>query len=191
MLGPYINHAQEEKDWKDSKTEDGITISYRWLNDPKYTDTREMKVVFDIRASVKRIIEHFKDADKLGNWFLLCEQCSIELITDNTWQTYMVFDLPWPYKSKDLVTRNQCLFTNHSVIIKSESSPNSIKPFPGRNRILGYQAQWTFVPASDQLTRVTYTTITYDKTEIPRFLSDPLLQNSFIKSIQHLRRQTR
>ena len=175
--------AQEPSEWKVAKDKHGVKISYRWLTAPNNVKAREMRAEFHISADVPRIIKQFKDSSKYQEWQPGVEECDILMVTENRWDTYVKFDLPWPFNSKDLVTRTNFLETENHSTLSILSTPKAKAEYKNVNRIQDLKAEWKFIPVGNGSTKVVYTTITYDEPEFPRMVVDPILQNKLIESV--------
>lgn len=176
-------YAQNNSDWEVAKEKEGVTISYRWLTSPKNIKVREMRAEFDISAEVPGIVRQFNDPLRYKEWQPAIKVCDIDKDSENQWNTYVKFDLPWPFKSKDLVTRTNFSKSGSHSTLKIVSTPAAKAEFKNVNRIKDLTAEWKFIPMGKENTKVIYTTITYDKPEFPRMLVDPILQNKLIESI--------
>lgn len=178
--------SQEYSEWEIQKEDKEIEISYRWITSKDSEKAREMKADFFVNAPIAIIVDHFRNPRKLKNW-QISEMCSVKKLNANSWQSYLQFNLPWPFKSKDLVTLNKIIEKDNSLIIASESAPGSLPIKDGVNRIQSLISAWKFVPAGNGRTQIIYTSISYDKPDFPRIIADPIIQDRLIKTIDLLR----
>lgn len=184
----FINAQEKQTAWELAKSENNIDISYRWLQVSKKQKIREMKVEFNVDAELSLILQQFTNSSNLKKWQSSIDECKISDVSGNQWFTYMSFDLPWPLKSKDLVTKNELVKTDHYSLIKMRSTP-SAKPYhKDKNRINSLESEWKFITQKKGNTKVIYTTLTYDKPEFPRSVTDPIIQKRLIQSIGLLKK---
>lgn len=175
--------AQKNSEWKIVKDQQGVEISYRWLTAANDARAREMRTIFHIPAQVPAIVKQFKDPEKYQEWQPAVEKCTINMLTEDRWDTYVKFDLPWPFKSKDLVTRTNFSEAESYSTISILSTPKARPEVENVNRINDLKAEWKLFPMHNGSTKVIYTTISYDKPEFPRMIADPILQKKLIESI--------
>lgn len=184
-----LGNAQEKKsEWELIKSENNIDISYRWLQVSEQQKIREMKVEFTVESNVSMVVKQFTNSTNLKKWQTSADECKISDISGNEWLTYLSFDLPWPLKSKDLVTQNELIKTENYSLIKMTSTPNAKPIRKDKNRINSLESEWKFFPLKNGNTKVVYTTLTYDKPEFPRSVTDPIIQKKLIQSIDLLKK---
>ncbi|MDT0645081.1 hypothetical protein RM545_00120 [Zunongwangia sp. F260] len=179
-------NSQNISTWEIKKVENEIEISYRWLTSTEGIKVREMKAEFFINANPPEIIEQFQNSEKLKKR-QISKESIIKILGPEFWQTYLQFRLPWPFKSKDLITINKIIEGDKQFIIKSESSPNSISKKDNVNRIESLQSEWKLIPLNSGITQVVYTSISHDKPEFPRAVADPIIQDRLIKTLNLLK----
>lgn len=174
--------------WKLAKSKDGINISYRWIHLTKESKVREMKTEFLVNSDVNNLVKLFTNSSQLKKWQTSVEECDISNFKQSEWLTYLSFDLPWPLKSKDVVMKNELLTSKTSTSILMKSVPEAKPLYKNKNRIKSLESEWKFIPQKSGKTKVIYTTLTYDKPEFPRSITDPIIQNNLIESIVLLKK---
>jgi hypothetical protein len=177
-------------EWVLEKEEEEIRISYRWIRPASQSRVREMKAEFTVDAPVTTIVEQLQNSEKIRNWQTSIQKCEVTELEDQQWLTYLQFELPWPFRSKDLVTRNTLLKDGKNTIINSKSTPDAVPVKNKVNRILSMDSQWNFNPLQHDKTFVVYTTISYDEPEFPRFIADPIIQNRLVTTLGLLRKNS-
>lgn len=178
-------------DWKMARDEKDITISYRWITTSGGRKAREMEAVFTIDTDVAILIEQFRDVKKFLQWSVTAHHCDIKLHSPTQWESYIQFHLPWPFRSRDLITRNELTVTENASILKMNSTPMARPELQHTKRIVSYRATWKFVPVHGKKTRVIHRVVTADKPEFPRAIADPVIQAKLIASVEKLRKQVR
>ncbi|MEE9363530.1 MAG: hypothetical protein V3U92_13110 [Cellulophaga sp.] len=188
-LTSYYSHAQYFTDWKLAKFENNTQISYRWVTSKNGKKAREMRTVFTANAPISLIVNQINDASNLKKWLKTIYMCSIELHSPTQWETYTLYKLPWPLKSKNLVTKSEWIETETHSIVKTVNLPNSKPKTKNSNKIHSYSEEWKLIPLSNNKTEVIIKSISYDKVKFPRALTDPIIQNKMIASIELLKKQ--
>lgn len=173
--------------WSLEKSRDNVDLSYRWIYLADDEKIRELKAEFTINAEVNSILNQFTNSSNLKKWQNSAEECKVTKKSDYQWNTYMSFSLPWPLKSKDLVLENKLTKSTNYTLLKMSSRPESEPVYEGKNRINSLESEWKFIPQKDGKTKVIYTTLTYDKPEFPRTLTDPIIQKKLFQSIDLLK----
>ena len=178
----YTGNSQNFTDLEIEKKEKEIELSYRWLIFKDQSKVREMKAEYFINANIPVIIDQFQNSQKLKNW-QISEESNIKMLGLKTWQTYLKFKLPWPFKSMDLITINKIVDKDDFLIIISESSPTSHPVKDNVSRIQSLRSHWKLIPSGIAKTKIIYTSISHDKPEFPRIIADPLIQDRLIKTL--------
>lgn len=173
--------------WKLAKQSNDINISYRLLEIGDTLETRQMGIWFTTNATPDELIKMFNDVNNFSEWSAGVKKCKIVHHTTNSWLTYNLYDIPWPFEQKDLVTEYKLERFNNSTILYMSSKPNSIPKYAGVSRLQNYQGKWIFTPTNEGLTKVSFYSISFSKRVLPKFVQDPVIQNVFIDSIQKLK----
>ncbi|MFV0305002.1 MAG: hypothetical protein ACK5IC_05945 [Moheibacter sp.] len=187
ILSPIFSQTTKSE-WSLAKRQNEVEISYRWIYLNNNTKIRQMKMEFFIDTDINSILKQFTNSSNLKKWQNLAEECEISKSSNNQWNTYMRFDLPWPLKSKDLILTNQLVESEKYTSILMKSMPKSKPIIEDVNRINSLESEWRFTPKKDGKTKVVYTTLTYDKPEFPRSLTDPIIQKQLFQSIELLKK---
>lgn len=188
MILAYSAIAHEVlSDWKLDRESEGIEISYRYLYVGDTLKTRQMRISFYVDASPARIVPMFNDADNLTIWSAGTEKCEIIQSDTNTWTTYNLFDIPWPFQQKDLITEYKMIESNSSISLFMTGKPDQLPRYEDVSRMEKYEGQWMFTPLGNGKTKVELTTVAFSKPIVPKFIQDPILQGVFIDSINTLK----
>ena len=187
LLSHGVNAHQVISGWELSKESDQIEISYRNLNIGDTLETREMKISFYVDASPSNLIPMFKNAEYMKTWSARTNSCEIIQSDSNTWTTYSLLNIPWPFQKKDLITEYHLIESESSVTISMKGKPDHAPYFKDISRIERYEGEWSFISHKNGKTKVELTTIYFDKSNIPRYIKDPIVQRVFIDSIDNLK----
>lgn len=173
--------------WKPDKKSEDIEISYRQVEVGDTLKTRQMRITFMIDAYPDQLIPMFKNSDHLTAWSAGTKKCDVIQDYDTTWITYSVYDIPWPFNKRDLVTEYKMVKTDSQITLFLTGKPDRVPLQNGITRMEKYQGQWVFIPLGNGKTRVEFYSIAFARPIIPRFIQDPVVQRILIDSINKLK----
>ncbi|MDA3905422.1 MAG: hypothetical protein PF484_05030 [Bacteroidales bacterium] len=174
-------------DWKLAKKSGDIELSYRRIEVGDTLTTRQMQISFFVDSEPKKIIKMFKDADKLTTWSAGIKKCEILQNEEARWTTYSLYNIPWPFEQKDLITEYQMVESSPTITLFMNAKPNQLPYYEDISRVEKYEGYWTFVPLENGKTRVEFYTVAFTKPKVPRFIQDPIIQSVLIDSINKLK----
>lgn len=188
VLTAYSGQAQAT-DWELQIDKEGIKILSRWKEQTGDHKVREIKAIFTVTAVPDRMISILKDANKATDWMVGAKSASLLATHSPTsWYAYTEFDLPWPLKNQDLVAHYKLTPGNSKVRqIQINAHPDYRPEYPKIERMQHFEACWKFEPLKDGKTQVTYSAFTYRKPSAPRWISDPVVQNTLWKTMDGFR----
>ncbi|MFK5855458.1 MAG: hypothetical protein QM503_04955 [Bacteroidota bacterium] len=177
-----------ETNWKLAKQSDDIEISYRNVTVGDTLETRQMKITFVVSSDTETILEMFKDSEKLSVWTIGTEECKVLAYkTDNLWMTYTLYNIPWPFNQRDLVTKYELIKRDSITLMKLTSVPHQLPLYHGISRLDKFEGSWIFTNLSNGTTKVEFISLSFAKPIIPRFIKDPIIQSMFIDSVVELK----
>lgn len=176
-------------DWELQIDKKDIKIFSRWKEQTGDHKVREIKATFTVTASPEKLITILKDADKAADWMVGAKTSALLAVHSPTsWYAYTEFDLPWPLQNQDLVAHYKLDPSNHKVKkINIEAHPDYRPEYDKIERMQHFEACWSFEPIGDGQTRIVYCAFTYRKPSAPRWISDPVVQNSLWKTMNGFR----
>lgn len=174
-------------EWNLARRNNNISLYYRWLKLDNGQKTREIKAIFEINATVEKIIPQFTSNENFSRWAVGIKECGIEQFNDTLWYTYTVMNYPWPFKEKDLITRYAAHNCLQKTTLNIEAVPNFRADIPGIERIKNYEGTWEFYSNKNRTTRVVYQIVSFEKPMFPRIIQDPVVQKILIKSLNELK----
>lgn len=173
--------------WKTAKKNNGIIIQYRWVNIGDTLKTREIRSLFTIKATHDEIINNLNDHSRLTKWNSGIKICKVYGKTEKEWITYTMYNIPRPLKQQDLVTRYSVTEADGKVTIDMKAVPEYVKHIKGVQRQENYKGKWRLYPTRYGKTLVEFSSVSFSKPMLPRFIQDPILQHMFVKSFAKLR----
>jgi len=174
-------------EWKVAKQSGDIQVSYRLIMVGDTLETREMRVSFSVDTDPDAIVKMFNDAHNFSEWSAGIEHCEILELDSNSWIMYNLYDVPWPFKQRDLITKYEMLKSGSTTKLIMTGKPDKLPIYEDIMRMKLYEGYWSFRRMENGLTHVEFHTISFTNPIIPRFLQDPVLQKTFIKSMNKLK----
>ena len=134
-------------DWKVDKTKNGIEISYRFLMVGDTFKTREMRIAFELQASVAEILPMFNSAVNFESWSAGIERCElVDEVDSLSWTMYNLYDVPWPFKQRDLITTYTVTSNTEATTLMMEGKPDALPESDGVLRMRNYEGYWQLKP---------------------------------------------
>ena len=177
-------------EWKSSKTDDDIEISYRKVLVGDTLETREMRITFEIEASSEWLIEMFRDPEAFLSWSTDVTTCDILDDKQDEWIMYKTYDLPWPISSRDIVNRYSVHTEENMTVLDITTEEGWVDPQKKVKRIDQYEAHWHFHAISPANTYVEYTAVELSDRPGPRILVDGIVESSYLGAIKRLKEKS-
>lgn len=175
--------------WKLVKQSENIDISYRNVKVGDTLETRQMKMTFSVSSDTKTLINLFKDSEKLSAWTAGAEKCTVLMgESDTAWMTYTLYNIPWPFEKKDLITKYVLTETDEATVLNLRSAPQQLPIYQNVSRLENFEACWKFTELGNGITEVEFVSISFTKPLVPRFIQDPIIQGILIDSIKELKK---
>lgn len=181
---------QEETTYVLVKTKNNIALYEHWISGAFNTSIRELKVEFATSAGHEKIIALLKNASRGKDWNKNAVAFNTIVQSDNSWITYIRYRIPWPFDDQDVCMQYHVMPGNktaHEVHFQSVTSEH----FPvNKNvtRVAGAKGKWVFKKSSDGKTEIVYTIATEKSSQVPRWVSDPLVHNNLLDAMDALRK---
>jgi len=175
--------------WELINNSDGIATYVRWVKVNNELSVRERKAEFIIQSEIHEIVQAITQPEFVKLWMNnVTENKILKRVNENEFYTYTLFDLPWPFSNRDLISCYSIRYNNTSktVDIVIESKENMYKTKEGITRIEKYKAKW-FIKQSGKKAQIEFRAITYTKPEMPRYIQDPVMQKTFHQNLLNLK----
>ena len=169
------------------KKNNGISLYERWYSINASQQAREIKATFTIKTDPYTAVALIKDESRGKQWNKNTQSYKVLSQNDHIWFGYIQYDLPWPVSNQDCVLRyNQ----NHSGNVLHVEFENTDHPsFPVRKkiqRIPEINGRWIFTKTNDGVAVEYYISTTPSNT-LPTWLTDPIIRNNLIETLQVFR----
>jgi hypothetical protein len=171
--------------WNLVENDSEITLFDRWLEMPDGRKTRERKGVFYVGNSVEEITEMVSSPEGIQRWMAGVEES--RKVTDNI--IYLLFNVPWPFKNKDLVAQISSTLSPDGQEKKLHYSAvaNYLPAANNAERLQSYEATWTITKAVPGRTQVIFTAYSNTPPIAPRWIQDPITAKLFKDNLLKLR----
>ena len=105
------------------------------------------------------------------------------------WNSYCLFDMPWPFKNQDLVIQCHYIpgFDGCSARIEIIGVPDLLPTKNGIVRVRKFKSVWLLEEIDSHTTHVQYVGIGEGQSFLPRWVTDPIVQRNLIALLENLR----
>lgn len=169
------------------KQADGIFLYERWYPLSPDLLAREIKATFRIRATPDDAVALIKDASKGKEWNKnTCTYKVLDLAQDS-WTSYIQYDLPWPVSNQDCVLRYDQTTSSDTISVSFRGIRHPL--FPEKNRIQRIhelRGRWVFVKTENEYLVEYFITTSPSKT-LPGWITDPIIRNNLLETLMAFR----
>lgn len=173
--------------YKFIQEENNIKLFERWIINESKQKVRELKVVYNINASITPIIQLLQHPTKGKEWNNKAAVYKTINLTQNQWLTYFKYDMPLLMPDQDCLLLYHYPVFNASLndyAIHFKSHQSTLFPITkDLQRITGVVGQWKLLKLNDQVTQVNYVISSDKNTKIPKAISDPLVYKNLLQSM--------
>ena len=167
------------------KTDQNISVYSKWIPLSETVSTRKVKAVFSCNAEVEEVVSLIKTDAAFVKWMSgVSEYTRLKTEGDNTWYSYIRYGLPWPLADQDCVVRYEVMRTTDgrtaSVIVTG--APDYIAASDGVTRIPHLECEWVIRKTGDHRLVIEFSQYSKQEPKFPRWVTDPIIQKSLIKS---------
>ena len=177
--------------WEMVDQDEILTIYERWIILPDGRKTRERKGEFYTNSHSSEIVPLVSSASGIKNWMRGVEE-SREIDLPQTWNktVYILFDAPWPFKNRDLVTEIRTVGSCDEGCIDIFFSAKGDMLPENKNviRMRSYEAHWSVTTEHNGLTKVSFSAYTDTEPVAPRWIQDPVTEKLFKDNLLNLRK---
>jgi hypothetical protein len=183
----YPSFAQEVlSDWETARRSETVELQYRWIRVGDTLKTRELRTLFNVDAPVPAILKNLSTENNFQLWSVGVEHCQKIDQSGNSWIMYSLFDIPRPFKQRDLITKYTVEQTGNQTLIKMEAVPEYLPQVKGVDRMNNYSGYWLLEDIGFNKTMVKFHSTSFTMPVFPRFIQDPVLQRMLINSFETL-----
>jgi len=174
--------------WEKMGESDVLIPENRWLFLDNNKQVRERKAQMLVNASLENVAGLIRDYRRVPQWMNAVDGTQLLKRHDkNFWVIFMIFKLPWPLRNKYLITevREEQHPFLPMKIFKTTSSNQYTPPYECSVNDFGhYESVWKVYAIDEELTYVSFSAYSTADPQFPRWLQDPIINRSFIKSME-------
>ena len=173
--------------WKVDKRSEDIEISYRNINVGDTLITRQIRLSFEVNARPEELIPMFKNSAFLNEWSAGTKNCEVIMKEGEKWMTYSLYDVPWPFNKRDLITEYVMEEGDGQIILHLNGRPDYLPVKKGIIRLVDFEARWIFTLLPNGRTKAEFYSIAFTTPIFPRIVQDPVVQKILINSVHRLK----
>lgn len=184
----YSQTSPAKEDYEIVRQDEKIFLYERWVDFPgTTTKARSLKIVFTVAVTPEKMIPVITEETKLNAWQKNLEEFKSYPAHDSAWHVYTWYKMPWPLTDQDYYAYYKVLErTANRIVLTFEPATND-KVAPKRDKIDRMKAygKWILEKTTTGKTKVTYF-ITGEPVKIPRTVTDNIVRNNFMSTINTL-----
>jgi hypothetical protein len=179
------------KEYKFLKAKNGMSLYERWISGSK-ENVRELKAEFVVKSTIKKVLGIIQSQSKGKQWQTKASEYKIiKSQSTNEWLTYIKYDMPMFMDDQEclLLYTIDDVDPNSKLCSLSFSSTEDIA-FPitkSVKRISGVVGKWVLKQVNENEVQVSYLIASDRDKSIPRFVSDPIIQDNLFTSMGHFK----
>lgn len=176
-----------QTEWELKKNVDGIRVYYRESTE---SDIKELKMIFDVEASLTTIMAVLNDAESFHKWiYNLKELKVLERPSDKELVYYYEMDFPWPLYNRDAIAESSYYQDPATKIIytKNYARPDRLPEKDGVIRLELTDVKWKITPIDENYANIEYYLLSDPGGNLPAWLVNMALDRGPVKSMQAFR----
>lgn len=181
----------ESSEWELDRNSDGVRTYTRWIVTDGSQKIRERKGETVINCTVNDLVILLSDSKSTKNWMSgIKENYCLKQISLSEWYTYTLFDIPWPFEERDLISNYRVNTSEEGkkTTILISSREHYLPEKPSIKRLTNYTGTWTIVRITDAKVFVSFSAMANMPPMFPRFIQDPVLIQMFHNNLVKLKK---
>lgn len=179
-------------DFKLIKTKGRVSLYERWVEIEPGNTVRELKAEFTVDAGMDAALALLKDKSRVHRWMQGMEEFQVAETLSDGWVSYVRYSIPWPLADQDIVMRFKLLKSAGLYTASFQSSTHASYPAKdGVTRMKGVTGSWQFQAKGSSQTQVTYLIMTRNKSSFPKWMTDPIIQDNMLDTMNAFAEQAR
>lgn len=162
--------STNKNSWELKKSEKGISVFSRSAENSKFN---ELKVVFQVKASLSSIVALLNDVESYPKWIYHCEGSKIlKKDSEKHLIRYQKIVAPWPVDNRDIAVEVNSYQDEKTKIVyqKITSVPDYTPVTKGHVRVREYRAMWKLIPLKNGMVQVEYELLVNPAGSIPAWV---------------------
>ncbi len=177
--------------WQLERNNSGVKTYVRWVDAGAAAKVRERKSVMEVNCSADEVLRILSDVERTDLWMGgIRESYCLKRISPSEWYAYTLFDIPWPFEKRDLVSnfRVEKPGRNNSIIIHITSQDRYIPRKDHVTRLADYTATWIITGIGEDKAYVSFSAVSNDPPMFPRAIQDPVVLRMFHNNLVNLKK---
>ena len=118
------------------------------------------------------------------------ENYCLKQISISEWYTYTLFDIPWPFEQRDLISNYRVNSSEEGkkTTILISSREHYLPEKQSIKRLTNYTGTWTITRITDEKVFVSFSAMSNMPPMFPRFIQDPVLIQMFHNNLVKLKK---
>ena len=183
------NHVTE-RSWQLERNASGVKSYVRWIEVSETQKVRERMGTMEVDCSVDDVLRLLTDFKRTELWMAgIKENYSLKQISGSEWYAYTLFDIPWPFEKRDLVSNFKVVQADKSnyTIININSKDHYIPEKSNINRVTDYTAKWIIAGTSQHKASVSFSAFAVAAPLFPKYIMDPIMVRMFHNNLVNLK----
>ena len=183
--------AQAADNWELIKKDQGIRV---YSKSGISGELIEIKAISHINSALKPFVALMNDVENFKNWMHATQEAKIiQREGPYHYTYYMLSDLPWPARDRDVVLnlRIYKAEANRAVYIQSRNVRGVINEKDGVRRIQSVQTSWRFIPKNNGRIRIVFQTKIKPNVQLPEWLAKKVYHIGPYHTILNMRKMIR
>lgn len=171
-----------------------IELYERWIQ-MNGEQIRELRAVFTVHSDITSALRLIKSQEKGTKWQTKAKKYAVKNTSSAiVWLNYIQYDLPAIMDDQDcllmytLLTPEKDLTDNCEIQFVSTIN-NQFPVTEKMKRITGVRGSWIMEKQSTGSLKITYTISSNRDKTIPRFVSDPIIRDNLMKTMNNFKNQ--
>ncbi|MFZ2897943.1 MAG: START domain-containing protein [Saprospiraceae bacterium] len=174
------------------KTKGRVSLYERWVEVEPGNKVRELKAEFTVDAGMDAALALLKDKSRVHRWMQGMQEFQVVENLSDGWVSYVRYSIPWPLADQDIVMRFKLFKSTGLYTASFQSSTHASYPVKdGVTRMKGVTGSWQFQAKGSNQTQVTYLIMTRNKSNFPKWMTDPIIQDNMLDTMNAFAGQAR
>lgn len=188
----YVSSTPDDGVFKLVKTSGRVSLYERWVEIEPGNSVREVKAEFTVDAGMDAALALLKDKSRVHRWMQGMQEFQVVENLSDGWVSYIRYSIPWPLADQDIVMRFKLFKSTGLYTASFQSSTHASYPVKdGVTRMKGVTGSWQFQAKSSNQTQVTYLIMTRNKSNFPKWMTDPIIQDNLLDTMNAFADQAR
>ena len=175
------------QDWEFAKEKDGIKVYTRYENESRY---KSFKGETDVQADIAEVSALIEDVKNFDRWD--ADVSEIRVLKHEQGKMiryYVVYDVPWPFKDRDLCVEADITTdkASGSQLIQARSVPDIVPLNDDMVRIVDYRQEWIIQPEKNGYIRLIVEGFADPAGDIPAWIVNMAITDTPLNMLSSIR----